>query len=96
MENLLSVAVIRAKAIACGFTKLTQNGNEVNIVPEKFILDIWQDLSDIPEFKLRAVLSAAEPYVAMRLPQKGDKFDTLNRLFEKYLEFSQNDGRQDT
>jgi len=94
VENLLSVALVRAKAIACGFTKLTQNGNEVNIVPEKFILDIWQDMSDVPEFKLRAVLSSAEPYVALRLPQKGDKIAAINRLFEKYLEFSQNDGRQ--
>ncbi len=96
VENLLSVALIRARAIACGFKKITQQNGDVHITPENFLFEIWQELSDDPSFKLRVVLSAAEPYISYKLPSKTDKLDAVNRLFEKYLEISHNDGRQDS
>ncbi len=93
VESLLDIALLRAKAIECGFTKVTQSGGEVNITPEKFELSPWQILSDEYDAKIRLVLSAPEPYIALKLPSKGNKLDAVNRLFENYLEILQDNCR---
>ena len=94
VQNLLDIALLRSDAISCGFTKITQNGAEVTITPEKFELDIWQELAEDNELgKLRVIMSA-EPAVACRVAQKRSVIETLNRLFEKYTQISRNKGRQ--
>ena len=92
--SLLQIALIHACAVACGFVKVTQNGSEVNITPEKFDVAAWQELSETSNEKMRVVMSA-EPYIAYRLPSKTDKLDAVYRLFEKYLEISHSEGRQE-
>ena len=94
VQNLLDIAILRSDAISCGFTKITQNGGEVTITPEKFELDVWQELADVNEIgKLRVVMSA-EPSIVCRISQKSSVVETLNRLFEKYTQISRNKGRQ--
>ena len=94
VENLLKIAVIKAKAILCSFTKVTQNGNEIHITPTKVNIDVWQDLMEELGANVRIVMSG-EPYLSYKLPQKQDKLDAINKLFEKYLEISQSYGGQD-
>ncbi len=94
VKALLEIALLRAGAINCGFVKITQNGGEVVITPERFELDIWQELADDKEIgKLRVIMSS-EPSVALRLEPKTPSVAQLNRLFEKYLEISQKSSRQ--
>ncbi len=90
-QNLLDIALLRSVAIECKFTKITQNGGEVTLTPEKFELDIWQELAEDSEVGKLRVLMSNEPSVAYRLTSKESVIETLNRLFEKYLQIR---GRQ--
>lgn len=92
--SLLRIALIHSLAVTCGFKKVTQNGHEVNITPEKFDVAVWQELSHTTNEKMRVVMSS-ETYIAYRLPPKADKLDAIYGLFEKYLEISNDEGRQE-
>ena len=86
--NLLRTALLRAYAVKCGFTKVTQNGGNLNVYPEKLIADVWQELSDKTGVKLRAVI-ANEPYITFRVPSGADPVGAIKDMFAGYLEISQ-------
>ncbi len=83
IENLLDIALVRARAESCGMTRVSQSGGEVSIYPSQFEIPVWQELSD--DFAIRVIMSG-EPHISLRLQKKTDALATLNNLFEKYLE----------
>ena len=83
VENLLKIALLRARAIECGMTRVDQNGGEVKIYPGQFEIGVWQELSD--SFEVRVIMSA-EPHILLRLKSKADALETINTLFVKYRE----------
>ncbi len=82
-RRLLDVALVRACAADCGITSVTQNGNEVRIVPSDFDIPAWQKASDLTGGRLRAV-PAGEPYLILSLRRKDDPAGTLTELFAAY------------
>ena len=87
VENLLTISLLRAKAIKCGFKKVVQNGGNLNITPEKFEYDIWTQVMEETDAPIRAVLSG-EPYVVAKLPKKEKQFAYIEKIFDKYIEIS--------
>lgn len=85
-RNLLQIALIHTLAVKCHITAIRQDGAEIHIYHKKLDIDIWSQLSDLFG-KLRVVMSG-EPHICLRL-QKGDNaLELIHKLFEKYIEIS--------
>lgn len=89
--NLLQIALIRASAVKCGFSKVTQRSGDLNVYPDKLRADIWQELAEVSGIKPRAVI-ADEPYVSFRMPCGGARLTEIKDLFVKYAEISNENG----
>lgn len=89
--NLLKTALMRSYAVKCGFAKVTQNGVNISVYPNKLMVDVWQELSDETGVKMRAVI-ANEAYITFRIPSTGDPIVKIKDMFAKYLEISRKNG----
>ena len=89
--NLLKTALMRSYAVKCGFAKVTQNGVNISVYPNKLMVDVWQELSDETGVKMRAVI-ANEAYITFRIPSTGDPVVKIKDMFAKYLEISRKNG----
>ncbi len=87
VENLLMIALIRANALKCAITSITQEGNELRIVPEHIDIDIWSEVEDSFSGKMRIILSS-KPYISLRPAQGSDFLKALNSTLLKYLEIA--------
>ena len=86
-ENLLMIALIRANALKCKITSITQEGTEFRIVPSRIDIDVWSEVEENFDGKMKIILSS-KPYISVR-PNKGaDALKSLNRVLEKYVEFA--------
>ena len=85
-ENLLMIALIRANAIKCKITSITQEGSEFRIYPAHIDIDIWSDVEESFDGKMKIILSS-KPYISVRPNKSADALKSLNRILEKYIEF---------
>ncbi len=90
---LLDISLLRARASACGITAITQDANEVRILPAEFDVEIWSELSEVCRGKLHVVL-ASKPYLTLKVRPNDDVIGTLCELFKKYLQISANNAGQ--
>ncbi len=88
-ENLLMIALIRANALKCGITSISQEGNEFRVTPSHIDIEIWSDVEDDFDGKMKIVLSS-KPYISVRPNRNSDSLKSLNRALEKYVEISLN------
>lgn len=84
VENLLMIALIRANAIKCGIVSVTQDGSEYRIVPEHIDIDIWSDVEERFDGKMKIVLSS-KPYISIRLAKNTYPLQSLNKVLESYI-----------
>ncbi len=84
-ENLLMIALIRANALKCKINSITQEGSEFRIYPAHIDIDIWSDIEENFDGKLKIVLSS-KAYISMRPNKSADALKTLNRALEKHVE----------
>ncbi len=87
VENLLMIALIRANALKCNITSITQSGSEFKVIPERIDIDIWSDVEESFDGKMKIVLSS-KPYISVRPAKSADALRSLNRALEKYVEIS--------
>ena len=85
VENLLMIALIRANAIKCSVTSITQEGSGFRLVPEHIDIDIWSEIEETLPGKLKIVLSS-KPYLSLRLDKSQSGLSVLNGVLEKYIE----------
>lgn len=90
VDNLLMIALIRANALKCKISSVTQEGNEYRIVPEHIDIDIWSEIEDGFDGRIKMVLSS-KPYISVRLGRTTSPLKSLNKIFERYIEISQNE-----
>ena len=88
-ENLLMIALIRANALKCKITSITQEGSEFRINPVRIDIDIWSDVEETFDGKMKIILSS-KPYISVRPNKSADALKSLNRILEKYLEIEGN------
>ena len=89
VDNLLMIALIRANALKCKITSITQEGSEFRINPARIDIDIWSDVEENFDGKMKIVLSS-KPYISVRPKASADALKSLNRVLEKYVEFETN------
>ena len=85
VENLLMIALIRANAIKCSITSITQEGSGFRLVPEHIDIDIWSEIEENFPGKLKIVLSS-KPYLSLRPDKSQSGLSALNGVLEKYIE----------
>jgi transcription-repair coupling factor (superfamily II helicase) len=85
VENLLMIALIRANALKCKITSITQEGSEFRIIPSHIDIDIWSEVEENFDGKMKIILSS-KPYISVRPKSSADALKSLNRALEKYVE----------
>ena len=87
-ENLLMIALIRANALKCGITSISQEGTEFRVTPSHIDIDIWSEVEEKFDGKMKIILSS-KPYISIRPNKNSDALKSLNRALEKYVEMAQ-------
>ena len=85
VENLLMIALIRANALKCRISSITQEANEFRISPMHIDIDVWSDVEESFDGKMKIILSS-KPYISVRPNKSADALKSLNRILEKYIE----------
>ena len=88
VENLLTIALLRANAIKCGVNLLKQNGGEIQIHLSHFDFDVWSEIEVIYPGRLKMVMSSSQ-YLSFRIKKDENTLRVINKIFEKYIEISQ-------
>ena len=87
VENLLMIALIRANALKCKITSITQEGSEFRITPSHIDIDVWSEVEENFDGKMKIILSS-KPYISVRPKTSADALKSLNCLLEKYVEIA--------
>lgn len=88
VENLLMIALIRANALKCNVTSVTQDGNEFRIIPSHIDIDIWSEIEEKFDGRMKIILSS-KPYISIRPQKSADALKSLNRVLERYVEIQE-------
>ncbi len=87
VENLLDIALIRARAIDLGIKQITEIGGEIRFYQEPLNVQMWQEMSFLLGGRLHATVgTVGDSFVTLRLKSGESSLPTVNNLFEKYLE----------
>ena len=85
VNNLISVALMRADAARCGISEIAQKGNNLNFMLTSFELERVSKLCAQEKYRSRLLFSAGEkPYLALRLKKGEDGLKLGRKLVEDY------------
>ena len=86
VNNLISIALLRARAALCGFTDISQKGLVLTFAMKDFDLKKIAALTGVPRFKGRILFSPGEkPALSLRLRPGEDVLAMGQKLTEIYL-----------
>ena len=87
VNNLISVALLRADAARNGISQIDQKGANLNFYLDQFDLQRVSALCGLEKYRSRLLFSAGErPYLALRLKKGEDALKFGRRLVEDYAE----------
>ena len=87
VNNLISVALLRADAARNGISQIDQKGANLNFYLDQFDLQRVSALCGLEKYRSRLLFSAGErPYLALRLKKGEDAMKFGRRLVEDYAE----------
>ena len=85
VNNLISVALLRADAAANGISQIDQKGTNLNFYLDGFDLQRVSALCGLDKYRARLLFSAGEkPYLSLRLKKGEDALKFGRRLVEDY------------
>ena len=85
VNNLISVALLRAAAAANGISQIDQKGTNLNFYLDGFDLQRVSALCGMDKYRARLLFSAGEkPYLSLRLKKGEDALKFGRRLVEDY------------
>ena len=87
VNNLISVAMLRAQAAQCGFTDISQKGLTLTFALTDIDLQRVSALTAVPRFKGRILFSPSEkPTLSLRLKPGEDVLQMGQKLTAAYLQ----------
>lgn len=87
VNNLISVALLRADAARNGISQIDQKGTNLNFYLDQFDLQRVSALCGLEKYRSRLLFSAGErPYLALRLKKGEDALKFGRKLVEDYAE----------
>ena len=91
VNNLISVALMRAAAANCGITEINQKKGCLLFTLPKFDLERVSDLCADPRYKGRLLFAAGErPYLSLHLRKGEDVLNAARRLVDDYAGENEN------
>lgn len=85
VNNLISVALVRAAAADCGITDISQKGGCLLLTIPQFDLKRVSDLCADLRYKGRLLFAAGEkPYLSLHLKKGEDVLQAAQKLVEEY------------
>jgi transcription-repair coupling factor (superfamily II helicase) len=85
VNNLISVALMRAAAARCGISEIAQKGMNLNFMLSSFELERVSRLCAQENYRSRLLFSAGEkPYLSLRLKKGEDALKLGRKLVEDY------------
>jgi hypothetical protein len=81
------IAIIRANALKFKITSITQEGSEFRIIPSHIDIDIWSEVEEKFDGKMKIILSS-KPYISIRPNKSADTLKSLCKVLEKYVEIA--------
>ena len=85
VNNLISVALMRADAARCGISEIAQKGMNLNFMLSSFELERVSRLCAQEKYRSKLLFSAGEkPYLSLRLKKGEDALKLGRRLVEDY------------
>jgi len=93
VENLLTIALLRANAIKCGVNLVKQNGGEIQIYLRSFDFEIWSEIELLFPGRLKMVMSSSQ-YLSFKIKKDENALRIINKIFENYIEISNKICRQ--
>ena len=85
VNNLISVALMRADAAACGIVEIAQKGTSLNFRLDGADLRRVSALCGLDKYRGRLLFSAGErPYLSLRLKKGDDPLKLGRKLVEEY------------
>ncbi|MCI6502272.1 MAG: transcription-repair coupling factor [Clostridia bacterium] len=91
VENLLSIALLRAEAICCGISIVKQEGGEVRMTLSEFDFEVWSEVEEAFPGRIRIVMSGGQ-YLSFRIKKDENTLRTLHKIFKKYMEIQSQKG----
>ncbi len=86
VNNLVSIALLRARAAPCGFTDISQKGLVLTFAMKEIDLQKVSALTGVPRFKGRILFSPSDkPTLSLRLKPGEDVLLAGQKLTETYL-----------
>ena len=85
VQNLLTIALVRAMAIKCKITSVVEDGSEIKIYPAEFDIGIWSDLAEEYKGRIRVIMTD-NPGVKFRKQNGENTPKVLYSLFSRYNE----------
>ena len=85
VQNLLTIALVRAMAIKCRITSVVEDGSEIKIYPSEFDIGVWSDLSDESKGRMRIIMTD-NPGIKFKKANGENTPKTLYNLFSRYFE----------
>ena len=86
-KNLMTIALIRGNAIACGIEAVEQDGTSIKIFPSHIDIDVWSELSDLFDGSLKIVMGS-RTYINLYLRKDPKPLELINKIFEKYTQIA--------
>ncbi len=88
--SLLSVALVRARAMECGVSSVIEEDSHLKIVPAKLDFDVWAELADLREYRGRLKILLGETSTIILKKQRDEQIpELLLTLFEAYARLAQ-------
>ena len=85
VNNLISVALMRADAARCGIAEIAQKGMSLNFILSEFDLRRVSALCAMDKYRGKLLFSAGEkPYLSLRLKKGEDALKLGRKLVEEY------------
>ncbi len=88
VENLLMIALIRANALKCRITNISQEGNEFRITPTNVDIEVWSEIEESFDGKIKLILSS-KPYISVRPSKTSQPLKALNKVLESCVEIEE-------
>jgi transcription-repair coupling factor (superfamily II helicase) len=87
VDNLLRIALIRARAIELGIKQITETAGEIRMYQDTLNMPMWSEMSFAVGGRLRVIKgSVGDSFVAVKLKGGESSLIIVNKMFENYLE----------
>ena len=86
VDNLLRIALIRARAIELGIKQITETAGEIRMYQDTLNMPMWTEMSFAIGGRLRVIKgTVGDSFISVKLKNGENSLIIVNKMFENYL-----------